>query len=438
MSKIRSFKGGMHPEYDGKELTAGCSVVDAPLFEKYYVILAENAGRPPKPCVAKGDKVCKYQQIAEADGFVSAHLHAPVSGTVEGIVEVPGPMGGNVQAVVIASDGEERGEPPFECWENWQEKSGGELMTRIREAGIVGMGGAAFPSHVKLSVPPGKKVDTIIINGAECEPYLTADHRLMAELPRKIVTGAAIMGKIINVSNIVIGVEENKPDAIAALEAACAGTSVRVQVLAARYPQGAEKQLIYAVTGRCVPSGGLPFDAGCVVQNTGSAAAVYDAVLLGIPLIERVVTVSGEAVKRPGNFRLRIGTPVIEAVKLAGGITEEPGKLIFGGPMMGFAQRSFDVPIAKNTSGVLLLPPGRALNFSSAPCIRCGRCVEVCPMKLTPCLLCAAIEGGRFDLALIGHVMDCLECGACAYVCPSRRPLVQQFRRAKSELRKKK
>ena len=428
----------MHPEYDGKCLTDSCGIIEAPLLEKYVVPLMENVGKPPRLCVAKGEKVKKYQRIAEADGFVSADLHAPTSGVVVQIREVPGPMGTPVTAVEIEADGYDHGEAPFDPWEEWQSKTPQELLGRIRDTGIVGMGGAAFPSHVKLSVPPDKKVDTLIINGAECEPYLTADHRLMAEYPQKVVTGALIMGRILNVSRIFIGIEENKPDAIAALENAAAGTAVQIQVLRVRYPQGAEKQLIYAVTGRRVPTGGLPFDAGCVVQNAGSAAAVSDGVLLGIPLVERVVTVSGEAVKNPGNFKLRIGTPVIEAVKLAGGVTEEPGKLILGGPMMGFAQRSFDVPVAKNTSGILLFSGRSALNFSSSPCIRCGRCVEVCPMKLTPCLLCAAIEGNRFDLAQKGHVMDCLECGACAYVCPSRRPLVQQFRRAKSELRKKK
>ena len=209
-----------------------------------------------------------------------------------------------------------------------------------------------------------------------------------------------------------------------------------MEVLQVRYPQGSEKQLIYALTGRCVPSGGLPADAGCVVQNAASAAAVSDAVLLGIPLIERIVTVTGEVIKNPGNFRMRIGTPLIEAVKWAGGVTEEPGKLILGGPMMGFAQRSFEVPVSKNSSGILLLSVEQALNFTSSPCIRCGRCVEACPMKLEPCLLCSAVEGKRFDLAQKGHVMDCLECGACAYVCPSHRPLVQHFRRAKAEIRK--
>ena len=438
MNKVRSFKGGMHPEYDGKELSCAAPVVVAPLLEKYYVVIPENAGRPPVPCVSKNDSVKKYQCIAQADGFVSVPLHAPTSGTVGGIVEVPGPMGVPVSAIEIISDGSDSGEPPFEIWENWRERSKEELMGRIRDAGIVGMGGAAFPSHVKLSVPPGKKVDTLIINGAECEPYLTADHRLMAEFPQKVIAGAAMMQKILDVENVFIGVELNKPDAIAALEAAAAGTSIRIQPLKVRYPQGAEKQLIYAVTRRTVPTGGLPFDAGCVVQNTGSAAAVCEAVLEGIPLIERIVTVSGEVVRSPGNFKLRIGTPVIEAVKLAKGVTGEPGKLILGGPMMGFAQRSFDVPVTKNTSGILLFPPSAALNFASSPCIRCGRCVTVCPMKLQPCLLCAAIEGKRFDLAQKGHVMDCMECGACAYVCPSRRPLVQQFRRAKAELRRKK
>ena len=436
MKEVRSFKGGLHPEYDGKKLTESAPVVEAPLLEKYYVLLAENAERPPRPCVNKGDKVKKYQLIAEADGFVSAGLHAPVSGVIGGVVEVPGPMGIPAAAIEIISDGYDHGEAPFEPWENWQEKSSAELMNRIKEAGIVGMGGAAFPSHVKLSVPPGKVVDTLIINGAECEPYLTADHRLMAEFPRKVIDGAAIMGKILNVSKIIIGVEDNKPDAIISLEAAAEGTAVKVQPLKTRYPQGAEKQLIYALTGRTVPSGGLPFDAGCVVQNAASAAAAADAVLLGIPLVERIVTVSGEAVKNPGNFKLRIGTPVIEAVKLAGGVTEEPGKLILGGPMMGFAQKSFDVPIAKNSSGILLLPSRAALKFSASPCLRCGRCVEVCPMKLIPCQLCAAVEARRFDLARKGHLMDCMECGACAYVCPSRRPLVQQFRLGTAELRK--
>ena len=438
MNRVKSFSGGIHPAYDGKELTAAAGITEAPLLDKYCVLVSENSGKAPIPVVSKGDKVKKYQLIARADGFVSADLHAPTSGEVSGIVEVPGPFGTPAAAIEIVSDGADSGLPPFEIMKNWRDVPGEILMERIRQAGIVGMGGAAFPAHVKLSVPPGKKVDTLIINGAECEPYLTADHKLMAAFPHKVLAGAAMMAKILNVSRIVAAVELNKPDAIAALEGAASEYGAVVQPLKVRYPQGAEKQLIFAVTGRRVPAGGLPFETGCVVQNAASAAAVHDAVMLGIPLIERIVTVTGQAVKTPGNFKLRIGTPVIEAVKLAGGITEEPGKLILGGPMMGLAQRSFDVPVSKNTSGVLLLTAADALNFASSPCIRCGRCVAACPMKLAPCLICSAVEGHRFDLAEKNYVMDCLECGACSYVCPSHRPLVQQFRLAKAELRRKK
>ena len=438
MNHIKSFPGGIHPRYDGKALTNSAGVIEAPLQERYYVLVSENAGKPPIPVVAKGDKVKKYQVIARADGFVSADLHAPTSGEVAGIVEVPGPLGTSVPAVEIISDGADSGAAPFEPLENWRDIPGDILMERICKAGIVGMGGAAFPSHVKLSVPPDKKVDTLIINGAECEPYLTADHKLMAAFPEKVLAGAAIMAKILKVTRIVVAVEINKPDALVALDAAASEYNAEIQPLEVRYPQGAEKQLIFAVTGRRVPAGGLPFDAGCVVQNAASAAAVSDAVILGLPLIERIVTVTGEAVKNPGNFKIRIGTPVIEAIKLAGGVTEEPGKLILGGPMMGFAQKTFDVPVSKNTSGILLLTTKSALNFASSPCLRCGRCVDACPMKLAPCLICSAVEGRRFDLAEKNFVMDCLECGACAYICPSHRPLVQQFRRAKAELRRKK
>ena len=438
MKKYKTFGGGIHPEYDGKSLTCDRFALPLPLLDRYYVLLNENAGIPPRACVAKGDKVKKYQLIAEHDGFVSVDLHAPVSGEIGGIVKVPGPSGIPAEAVEIISDGEDRGEPPFEPLTKWESEESSRLMERIREAGIVGMGGAAFPSHVKLTVPPGKKVDTLIVNGAECEPFLTADHRTMLEHPQKVVEGAAIMGKILNVSNIIIGIEENKLDAAAALSEWGEKVNVKVEILQVRYPQGSEKQLIFSLTGRTVPSGGLPADAGCVVQNAASAAAVYDAVVLGIPLIERIVTVTGSVVKEPGNFRVKIGTPLMEVVKQAGGVTAEPGKLILGGPMMGMAQKSFDVPVSKNTSGILLLSVEEAMNFSGSPCIRCGRCVTACPMKLEPCLLCSAVEGGRFDLAQKGHVMDCLECGACAYVCPSHRPLVQHFRRAKAEIRKKK
>ena len=433
---VMTFSGGIHPAGDGKDLTCKQAVRTAPLLEKYFVLLMENAGKPPIPVVKKGDKVVKYQLIARADGFVSANLHSPTSGVVSGIREVPGPMGINVPAIEIAADGEDFGNAPLEPLLNWACADPEILKQRVIDAGLVGMGGASFPTHVKLSPPPGKKIDTLILNGAECEPYLTADHRLMFEKPEKVMRGAAILGRILGVRHPYIGVEINKGDAIEAMEKFENRYGVTVVPLKVRYPQGSEKQLINAITGRMVRSGGLPMDSGCVVQNVATAAALSDAVIKGIPLVERIVTVTGDVVVSPGNWKLKIGTPAIEAVKLAGGVNEEPGKLIFGGPMMGFAQRSFEVPIAKNSSGILLLPTRLAVNYEASGCIRCGRCVQGCPMHLMPCLLSTAIEADRMDLAFQNHVMDCMECGSCAYVCPDHRPLVQNIRRAKAELRK--
>ncbi len=431
-----TFSGGIHPAGDGKDLTCNQAVRRAPLLERYFVLLSENAGKPPVPVVKKGDIVSKYQLIARADGFVSANLHSPTSGMINGIVEVPGPMGVPSPAIEIITDGEDRGEPPFEPIENWESADPEVLKQRVIDAGLVGMGGASFPTHVKLNPPPEKNIDTLILNGAECEPYLTADHRLMFEKAEKVMRGAAIFGKILGVRRPNIGVEINKGDAIEALEKFEDRYGVAVVPLMVRYPQGSEKQLINAITGREVRSGGLPMDSGCVVQNVGTAAALSDAVIKGIPLVERIVTITGDVVVSPGNWYLKLGTPAIEAVKLAGGVTEEPGKLIFGGPMMGFAQKSFQVPVAKNTSGILLLPTRLAVNYEASGCIRCGRCVQGCPMHLMPCLLSTAIEADRIDLAFQNHVMDCMECGSCAYVCPDHRPLVQNIRRAKAELRK--
>ncbi len=435
---VMTFKGGIHPAADGKQLSASRPVQDAPLLEKYYVLVSENAGKPPAVRVKKGDKVKKYQLLAEAEGFVSANLHSPTSGEIGGLVEVPGAMGVPATAIEIIADGKDEPGEMLEPFVDWREADPAALLDRVREAGLVGMGGASFPTHVKLSVPPGKKVDTLILNGAECEPYLTADHRLMLEEPEKVVAGAAMFGRILKVRRLFVGVEVNKRDAIDALRKFAPEYGVEIVALKVQYPQGSEKQLINAITGRKVPPGGLPADAGCVVQNVATAAALSDAVTRGIPLVERIVSVTGEVVEHPGNFRMRIGTPVIRAVEWAGGVSEEPGKLVLGGPMMGFAQKSFDVPVAKNSSGILLLPRDVAVNYQSSGCIRCGRCVQGCPMNLLPCLLCTAVEGDRFDLAEQNHVMDCLECGSCAYVCPAHRPIVQQLRRAKAELRKRK
>jgi electron transport complex protein RnfC len=300
------------------------------------------------------------------------------------------------------------------------------------------MGGAAFPSRVKLSPPPEVTIDTVILNGAECEPYLSADHRLMLEQPEDVVLGAAILGKTMNVSKVVIGIEANKQDAYDALLPFAEKYNIQLALLKVQYPQGSEKQLIYAITRRKVATGALPMSAGCVVQNVGSAAAVKAAVIDGRPLVERITTITGEVVKNPGNWLLRIGTPVIKAIELAGGVIAEPGKLILGGPMMGFAEKSFDVPVCKNTSGILLLPEESVYSNSTTNCLRCGRCITACPMNLAPCVIGAAMESGRVELAARNHVMDCLECGACAYICPAHRPLVQYIRRAKAEIRRQK
>ncbi len=433
---VMTFSGGIHPCGDGKNLTCFNAVQTVPILEKYQIILAQNAGNPPVPVVKKGDEVKKYQLIARADGFVSANLHSPTSGIVSDIREIQGTMGVPTMAIEISADGKDEGEPPLEIISDWENADPELLKQRVIDAGLVGMGGASFPMHVKLSPPPEKKVDTLILNGAECEPYLTADHRLMLEFPEKVVRGAAILGRILGISEVVIGVEINKLNAIETLEKFTEQYGVKVATLRVRYPQGSEKQLINAITGRTVKSGTLPMDSGCVVQNVASAAALDDAVTRGIPLIDRIVTVTGKVVAKPGNFRLKIGTPAMEAIRFAGGVTAEPGKLIFGGPMMGFAQRSFQVPVGKNTSGILLIPQEQSFNFESSGCIRCGRCVQGCPMHLVPCLLSTAIEAGRIDLAAENHVMDCMECGSCAYVCPDHRPLVQNVRRAKAELRR--
>ena len=296
------------------------------------------------------------------------------------------------------------------------------------------MGGAAFPTHVKLSPPPEKNIDTLIVNGAECEPFLTADHRLMLTRTEEALTGIAIAAKILKVSRIFVGVEDNKMDAIEKMAEAAAKFKITVVPLHVKYPQGAEKQLIYALTGRQVLEGGLPMDVGCVVMNIGTAAAVHDAVVLGHPLIERVTTVTGTPVVDPANYLVRIGTPIRKLLELSGGVKENPAKVIMGGPMMGFAQSNIDVPVAKNSSGVLLMAPEEIEQFEGNPCIRCSRCVKACPMNLLVPTLSTMIEAGEFAMAEHNYVMDCVECGTCAYICPAKRPLVQHFRRAKAEI----
>ena len=427
------FKGGIHP-LEGKELTAGKELRIAPLFDKYIVPVRQSIGAPPTLTVKKGDTVKKGQRIAEPGGFVSVPLHSPVCGTVGDVVEITGVTGASEQAVEIIADGTDEWDTGLDPIPNWADTEKDVLKKRILDAGIVGMGGAAFPTHVKLSPPPEKNIDTLIINGAECEPFLTADHRLMLTRTEEALTGIAIAAKILKVSRIFVGVEDNKMDAIEKMTAAAAKFKITVVPLHVKYPQGAEKQLIYALTGRQVLEGGLPMDVGCVVMNIGTAAAVHDAVVLGHPLIERITTITGTPVVDPANYLARIGTPIRKLLELCGGVKENPAKVIMGGPMMGFAQSNIDVPVAKNSSGVLLMAPEEIEQFEGNPCIRCSRCVKACPMNLLVPTLSTMIEAGEFAMAEQNYVMDCVECGTCAYICPAKRPLVQHFRRAKAEI----
>ncbi len=428
-----NFKGGVHP-LEGKELTSGKELRVAPLFEKYIVPIRQSIGAPPVLSVKKGDPVKKGQRIAEPGGFVSVPLHSPASGTVGDLVEIIGVTGAPEQAVEILSDGSDEWDTGLEPIPNWADTDKEILKKRILDAGIVGMGGAAFPTHVKLSPPPEKNIDTLIINGAECEPFLTADHRLMLERTEEMLTGVAIAAKILRADRVFIGVEDNKMDAIRKLSASAEKYRIRVVPLHVKYPQGAEKQLIYALTRRQVLEGGLPMDVGCVVMNAGTAAAVHDAVVLGHPLIERITTVTGTPVVDPANYLVRIGTPIARLLELSSGVKENPAKVIMGGPMMGFAQSNIDIPVMKNTSGVLLMAPEEVEQFEGNPCIRCSRCVKACPMNLLVPTLSVMIEAEEFEMAEQNYVMDCVECGTCAYICPAKRPLVQHFRRAKGEI----
>ena len=432
--KGKGFKGGVHPP-DGKELSNAKEVVTLPVPEQVTIPLSQHIGAPAESLVKVGDAVKKGQKIGEAKGFVSVPVHASISGKVTAVASFPHPAGKNLPAIQIESDGLDEWSEDVKENPSYKNLSPEEIKSIIQGAGIVGMGGAAFPTHVKLSPPANKKIDTLIINGAECEPYLTADHRLMLEEPDRVIEGASIIARALSVPNILIGIEDNKPDAIKAVsDAARSYEGVKVVSLKVMYPQGGEKQLIKAVSGKEVPSGGLPMDVGVVVQNVATAAAVYDAIRFGRPLIERIVTVTGSGVNNPGNFRVRTGTSSLKLIEAAGGFKSEIGKVISGGPMMGMTKYTLDIPVTKGMSGLLFLPQNEVKSYASEACIRCGRCVAVCPMGLLPNMLGIYAELDRFEQAEKANLMDCIECGSCAYVCPSKRPLVHLIRYAKADV----
>ena len=429
-----TFAGGVHPPEEKKH-TSSRATQDLPIPEVLYVHLQQHLGAPPKPIVAKGDRVMCGQPVAEPGGFVSVPVHSPVSGEVKDVSLWPHPLGKRMMAIVIENDGEMSWGSGLEPIENWREESADVLKKRILEAGVVGMGGATFPTHVKLSPPDDKPIDTLIINGAECEPFLTSDHRMMLEHPEEIVEGLEIFAKILGVKKAFIAIENNKPDAVKAMRAAAKSIDyVKVASLHVKYPQGAEKQLIFALTGRKVPCGGLPMDVGALVQNVGTARAVTQAVKKGRPLIDRIVTLTGAGVSQPGNYRVSIGTPVAHLIDHAGGYCGEPGKIIFGGPMMGISQSTDEVPVVRGTSGVLVVPAAKLEDFKPGPCIRCGRCVDVCPMGLLPCDIAIAAEYEDIEEAERLGANDCIECGCCSFICPTKRMLVHRLKHAKASI----
>ena len=419
--------GGVHPK-GKKELTASFPAEGMPTPERVAISTSQSLGKPATVAVAVGQKVKEGEVIAKADGAVSSDVFASVAGTVTEIKEAVGASGVRETFIVIKAEGSDTFRfPPLSS------PSAEEIKARIRDCGIVGLGGAGFPTAVKVA--PETPVDILIVNGAECEPYLTCDHRLMVEKTDEIVRGARFIAKALGVSNIAIGIEANKPDAIAAFEPY---EDIKVVKLGKKYPLGGERQLAYAVTGRRIPQGKIPAEYGAVVHNVGTCFAVCEAVEQGKPLYEKVITVSGNAVKEPKNLWVKVGTSVSDIVDFCGGEASNPKKAVLGGPMTGVALASYDNYTHKTTSGILLLSGKEAAAEEPTPCLNCGKCADVCPMHLMPMNTAFYSAAGDFEAAQkYGNVLSCIECGACEYICPAKRPLIQAIRKTKAELRKK-
>lgn len=427
-----TFRGGVHPAHGSKTQTQGLATRSF-VSDTVRIIMNMNIGAPSQPCVAKGDHVKIGQVIGEPVGFLGLPVHASVSGEVVSVEPIPYLSEQPAMCVTIHNDFADE-------WVELHPLGSVEtvdpalIIPAIKNAGICGLGGASFPTHVKLSIKPEQKCDCIIANGAECETHLTCDHRLMVENPVRVVDGLRAAMRAINVKQGVIAIEDNKPDAIEAMRKACQGREgVRVQVLKTKYPQGGEKQLIEAVTGRQVPSGGLPIQAGVIVMNVATCAAVADAVIDGKPLVERIVTVTG-AVREPANLRLRIGTITEDIIGECGGFSGDVGKVIFGGAMTGMCAPNTSIPIAKATGGILVLDKQDAASVEEGPCLRCGKCVEVCPIGLHPLKIKIAADADRIDECKRLHVMDCTLCGSCSFICPAHRWLTASFKVAKQKL----
>ncbi|MGI6308049.1 MAG: electron transport complex subunit RsxC [Dethiobacteria bacterium] len=433
----RTFVGGIHPSYF-KDFTAGKPIAPARAPSQVIIPLHQNIGAPCEAVVQVGDEVKVGQKIGEPQGFVSAPIHASVSGKVTKIGPYNHPLGRPVEAVFIENDGQDTLYEGVKPNKPLEELTPQEIIQISKDAGLVGLGGATFPTHVKLSPPPEVAIDTVIINAAECEPFLTADHVLMLERADDVIYGLKAFMKALNATKGIIGIEDNKPDAIASMQKAVAesgqGYDIEVHALETKYPQGAEKMLIKATTGREVPPGALPMAVNVVNQNNGTAVALAEAIKLGKPLYERVVTVTGPGINNPANLLVRNGTLVSDIIEQCGGMTADARKLILGGPMMGMAQSTEEIPAIKGTSGVLILTEKFVRYYTIGPCIKCGKCVDVCPMHLVPNFIGSASEKENIDLAEKYGAMDCFECGCCTYTCPAKRPLVQWIRMAKGEI----
>lgn len=432
MKKL-TFPGGIHPA-GNKNNTENKPLMFLQPPELLYFPLRQHIGAPLKPLVQVGDTVLKMQKIADTDQFMSAPLHASVSGRVKDIGLYLNHSNVKVPTIVIENDGQDTEADPINT-KNPEDLSPAEMLQIIREAGIVGMGGAGFPTHVKLSPPKEKSITHLIINAAECEPYLTSDRRVILEMADDVMGGLKYLMGILGLSNCYIGIEDNAQDAISLLrEKAKDVPGVIIQELKQKYPQGSEKHMIYAITGKAVPMGALPMDVGCVVVNIGTVAEIYRAIAYGIPLHRRIVTVSGDAIRTPSNIYARIGTPFQVLTDAAGGFVKEPGKIIMGGPMMGIAGVSLDIPVVKGTSGILAFSEKQARAHKELACIRCGRCVAACPMNLMPTTLDMYSRKNDLDTLIKNNIANCIECGSCTYVCPSKRYLVQSIRMGKQKI----
>ncbi len=426
--KLLTFKRGIHPK-DEKKSTENKPIEELlPKGDLVYP-LNQHIGAPCDSLVKKGDHVLVGQRIGESKGFVSAAIHSSVSGTVKNVMNMYHPNGFKVMSIIVENDNKYEEVESKKVQSDYTDLSREEIIKTIKEAGIVGMGGATFPTHIKLSPSPDMKIDRIIINGAECEPYLTCDHRMMLEKSAEIIEGLKIVLKLFPEAKAFIGIEDNKMNAIKKMEEASKNYSdIQIVPLKSKFPQGAEKQLIYSITKREVLSGSLPAAVGCVVQNVDTLYEIYNAVVNGKPLTSRVVTVTGDAIKEPKNFRVKIGTSYRELIEAAGGFVEEPLKVISGGPMMGIAAHTIDMPVIKGTSGILCLTKKTAILPEESNCINCGRCVEVCPMGLIPTKLAANSAVDRYENFYEYHGMNCIDCGSCSFICPASRQLVQRIR----------